>query len=293
MKTSLNYFFGKSPLTGTLKAIFISFWAILFLYPAFWHIMISDQVYRNMVVWRHDFGSVFTHILPFVDLKHRIYFPIHNAALKGKFAIIKSNPLGISSLNALDSYKLTPLCYSIYNKDVDGVNLLLEMGSNANIRIARQMTPLTVAAQLRLEKIAVALLENGATTDHIDVSGRAPIHYIIEMRLEKVLAKALSLGHSPSCKDGHGLTPLDYAIRADSLTMVGELALNGAPIKFSATPKSNYISNFLARWQQFKDPRRAIIAEDDWQRHELSKSAPAELPPGVSPKTFNDQKGNR
>lgn len=145
-----------------------------------------------------------------------------------------------TSPNARDRNGITPLFAAAYGDDWTTVGRLLREGADPNARVPSGSRvilsrmrgkgsaekwdiagwmPIHVAAYLRREEIARALVEAGAKPDARTPDGRAPLHLVFMNHYTDsgdvshgAMAEALAgMGADPNAKDGRGMSALDYA----------------------------------------------------------------------------------
>lgn len=278
----LRYFF--------LKAILAPLWIGFFLYPGIWHLLTSEEIYKRYGIWKKSFVLEDDKLIPYYDVYHKIIFPLHNAAIRGRLdRISEMTPELIQAqIDQLDCFSLAPLVYAIVGRKASEIEFLLQKGANPNTPTLYGDTPFILAIKRNDESAALQLLEQGASMSSFGNDRLLAAHLAIQAQMFKLVKRAILLEQNLDYTDENGLTTLDYAIKSKSLPMVIEIAMTGIEPKFSTSPSSNEISAFLRRWQIHGNLDDAIKAE---KRDVFSSPLPAELPQNVVPNTFIELRG--
>lgn len=288
MKKAKNNF---SLLGFILKAIILPVWIGIFAYPGLWHISIDDQIYMRYSVWRKSSLAISPQILPFADALHRLSYPSHNAAIRGKLERLQGLSQEHLKLETLDTFSMTPLAYAVAGGRMEEIEFFLNAEASPNTPLARGESALFLAIRRGQEKIALRLLEAGGRIDDRNNSGTPAIHLAVQCKMLKLVRQAIADKQPVDVKDAQNLNTLDHAIKSGSLSMVYEIAMAGVTPDFSVSPGNLEISGFLLRWQKTGNPVTAIEAETRSQFDPQALYPPAELPVNINPKTFIEIRG--
>ena len=251
---------------GTASLIVVVCWAIICLFPGYWHAECPGDVWGQLTDPRQDISKRWygnSPALPFADLYHQLFYPLHNAAMKNrmdKLTELLQSPRG---LNALDFAGMTPLHYALVFKRPAAVKTLLQGGVNPEIRDPKSQSPLWYALQIGNQAIISDLLAAGAKLDALHINRVTPLHLLIQRGHPGITAIAITAGVNLDLADSNGKRPIDYAIAADNLALVIDLACAGAAATFSETPRSPTIRLYLGLCAQLGDAKgaAAMLAE--------------------------------
>ena len=276
-----------------VRNMIVFFWLVLCIYPAIWHISLSDVSYRRYGMWRGYSKLVSENILPFYDAVHKYRYPAHNAIIRNRMEILTVIPKDQLKKDQVDNFNMTPLAYAARYGLEDALHYLLANGADPNIPVYHNMTALELAMRQGHTKLALMLLESGADATYADTAGVTCVHKAAAKNLDQLLAKMAELGQNLNVKDSAGLSPLDYAIEKSAEKAIIQLAASGAECSFLLSPKHDNIATFLKHWQEagtspFEMP---ILAESENRFYQPipEEDIPAELPVNVKPHTFRNR----
>lgn len=115
-----------------------------------------------------------------------------------------------------DGCKLTALHHAIYyNRDIDAIKLLLELGANVNVIDEDGVTPLHIAASLEGDnkELINLLIKYGASIKAKTVTlGHTPLHVAAKCNNIESLKALLTNGANIESTDNHQFTPLLIAV---------------------------------------------------------------------------------
>jgi len=99
----------------------------------------------------------------------------------------------------------------VERRDLLWVNFLLQKGANPDIRDAKGVTPLELAASLRFLEGMEALADAGANVDETNSTGETPLILAVHMRDTDMVKMLLDKGANPDKADSSGRSARDYA----------------------------------------------------------------------------------
>ncbi|NLF97957.1 MAG: ankyrin repeat domain-containing protein [Candidatus Riflebacteria bacterium] len=285
-----------SCLTSIFGLAFVIFWALVCIYPAFWHVMTDDPCYRRYGIWRVSSFTVGAVSVAFYDLYHRYLYPVHNAVIRSRADLLRQMTKSQLKSDQKDGFDMTALAYAARYGLKSELEILLANGASPDLITWNDMTATMHALDKGHYKIALYLVENGADASIANLNGKSAIHLAAQMNQDQIIAK---VAENPAnltkldVPDIKGLTPLDYAINKNSFRAIMQLAASGAECQFSTTPKTDEISVFLSNWQKSgeKPFTMSVSAESEGGYYStvISDKIPAELPENVKPETFRNR----
>jgi ankyrin repeat domain-containing protein 50 len=139
--------------------------------------------------------------------------PLHLACESGSLEpvdfLFETNKMDIE---VKDNQGRTPLLYSIFSKNLDTIQSLLNRGADIESGIHTGQTPLFFAVWFKdRSSIVSPLLMAGAKIDAVDHQGLQPIHRAAQNGCIEAVKILLDAGVLPNQKDTNGVTPLTYA----------------------------------------------------------------------------------
>merc|ERR1740130_1255318 len=143
---------------------------------------------------------------------------VHNAAIAGDAAKIKSLVEAGGQVNARDVTDVTPLHYAARVGKAESATALLEMKADVTaVTSDAGRMPLHAAAENGSVAVIQILLAAGAPLDAKDVRERTPLHWACCSSREEAAAALLDAGADVHVKSAAGYTP--YAMAQDWSTM--------------------------------------------------------------------------
>jgi len=178
---------------------------------------------------------------------------IDNKDYKGIEEALSNNPnlanegIPYDNLNTTKAHPLHRICDGVFSgkytdeEAVTMAKIFLEYGANINGNelIEKQDTPLTAAASLHADHVAIFYIENGANINHAGCHGGTALHWAAWCGRDKVVRKLIQQGAeiNKKCIDFKA-TPLFWAVHGlknggtnsmrDSLECVKILIQSGA-----------------------------------------------------------------
>lgn len=137
-------------------------------------------------------------------------------------------------------HEYAPIHLAVLTGKGDFVQWLLEQptGFYFEDRCKLQMTPFALAVSKGYKECAIALLNEGASTDVVDVAGRRILHHAVASKSLDVVRWALTLNDcGRNVQDGQGYTPLLLAAEQGSLEIAR--CLQEAGEKFREATRDN------------------------------------------------------
>ena len=131
-------------------------------------------------------------------------------------------------LNRQDKNGYTPLISAVLGKDEARVRKLLEAGVNTTLRDIDRETALSLAVDLKRERLVKLLREHGAESN--DYGGIAPPAAMLKAAADGALGSVLALrdnGVSCNVQDAEGNTPLILAVKGGHHGLVRALCRLG------------------------------------------------------------------
>jgi hypothetical protein len=153
-------------------------------------------------------------------------------------AALGSNPalanegLSYDSLNTTKAHPLHRICDGVFSGTyTDGeavkiAQLFLSYGSKVNGigLIARQDSPLTAAASLHADQVAMLYIKHGADIHHPGVHGGTALHWAAWCGRPTVIEALLNAGaHVNQLCIDFGATPLFWAVRGSKISNVSQI----------------------------------------------------------------------
>jgi ankyrin repeat protein len=141
-------------------------------------------------------------------------------------------PWGVSPNSGSFRYQTTPLHISSAFGQVGGVKLLLEKGTNVNIRNEVGETPLHYATGCGNIEVMKVLLENGANVGEKGTGCRTPLQWAAGNGRIKEAKLLLDYGADINQKGTNGYTALNAAVTAqpEQIEMIKFLLSKGADV---------------------------------------------------------------
>ncbi|MGB1251612.1 MAG: sigma-70 family RNA polymerase sigma factor [Candidatus Promineifilaceae bacterium] len=123
----------------------------------------------------------------------------------------------------------------------DLVMLLVEAGTDVNVRNKRQSTPLGEAISMNRPKVVQFLLENGADPNLAAHNGITPLHQAVIHNRPKLAQRLLEAGANVEATDQHGRSPLAWAYSKRAVEMVA--LLGGVSAEINPTMATPSVTN--------------------------------------------------
>lgn len=118
--------------------------------------------------------------------------------------------------------KETPIFYAIRSRHRDGVQSLLDLGADVNLRNVDGMTPLSIAVCMGCIRLTKMLLDHGALVNAKDLQGRDPLHHasrikywsilMVPPKVPEIVALLIQHGADVNSRDHLGYTPLHEVV---------------------------------------------------------------------------------
>lgn len=99
----------------------------------------------------------------------------------------------------------------VARRDLVWLNFLLQHNANANVRDAKGVTPIELAASLRFLEAIEALADAGANVDETNSTGETPLILAAHLKDADMAKLLLEKGANPDKTDNSGRTARDYA----------------------------------------------------------------------------------
>lgn len=99
----------------------------------------------------------------------------------------------------------------VARRDLVWLNFLLQHSANANVRDAKGVTPIELAASLRFLEAIEALADAGANVDETNSTGETPLILAAHLKDADMAKLLLEKGANPDKTDNSGRTARDYA----------------------------------------------------------------------------------
>jgi len=148
---------------------------------------------------------------------------LHVAAMKGYLNMCKLLVSQGASIDALDLFNNTPLCFALSRKQSEVARYLLDIGANPSV--------LHAPARDGDLRVCQKLLANGATIDALDSQNRTALWYAVKSGESSSTKYLLDNGANPNVRGGHlQNTILHAAVEENDLNMCQILVAMGANI---------------------------------------------------------------
>ncbi|XP_068670407.1 uncharacterized protein [Montipora foliosa] len=157
--------------------------------------------------------------------------------------------------NIRDQWGKTPLYKAVMQKNVPLVKLLLENKADANIRDQEGEIPLHEAVMLDDLPVVKLLLENKADANIVDLRGETPLHKAVRRRMSEPLVKLLLENKADAnIQDRLGNTPLHLCARYRVFDTSQMLIESGCNINLRNKKGETPSDIQTSRWQWSKRP---------------------------------------
>jgi serine/threonine protein kinase len=142
--------------------------------------------------------------------------PLHNAAGRGSFRMLKFFINNGAPLNTVNYYEETPLMRAALFGNREKMELLIENGADITLG-----TPLHKAVELKDLETATLLIKYNADINKTDEFGSTPLHYAVRIEGNSESVRfLLENGASTAIKDMDHKTPLDLALENENQAAV-------------------------------------------------------------------------
>ncbi len=135
-----------------------------------------------------------------------------------------------ANVNAVNSYKQTPLHYAFYKKSKEMAALLLDNGAHINCRNVWGNTPFYRAVRSGYMEGIQFLIQRGADINLPSASGKSPLHAAVGRADVTIVDLLLKHGADINSRDTWKQTPLFIAASTKAVELVKLLTANGADI---------------------------------------------------------------
>lgn len=160
-----------------------------------------------------DPAEAIVHILPPDEVKLKVEFVEDvmassdrlRALADGGEAGMEQAEAKVAEADAMEEHVAKMFSY-VRNADFEGVDTMLDEGVDVEVQDVNGNTPLAVAAQQGLKKIAKLLLRRGAKINTTNLAGNTVLHYCFTYSFESLGEYFISKGADDSVVNAAGLT---------------------------------------------------------------------------------------
>ena len=160
-----------------------------------------------------DPAEAIVHILPPDEVKLKVEFVEDVMASSDRLrALADGGEAGmvaaeakVAEADAMEEHVSKMFSY-VRNADFEGVDTMLDEGVDVEVKDVNGNTPLHVAAQQGLKKIAKLLLRRGAKINTVNLAGNSILHYCFTYSFEELGEYFISKGADDSLVNAAGLT---------------------------------------------------------------------------------------
>lgn len=166
--------------------------------------------------------------------------PLLNAAYSGQKVVVDFLIKKGADLDSLNTYKYTPLHYSILRRHIGVAEMLIKAGADPNISNVWGYTPLHTCAGRNFLKEAEFLIQNKAGVSTKNEIGETPLFAAVKSGQRDMILLLIKNGADVNARDNVGRTPV-FATADENSSVILELLINqGAKVditdKFGKTP---------------------------------------------------------
>ena len=156
--------------------------------------------------------------------------PLTLAANSGRKEVVEYLITKGADLNSTNTYKYTPLHYSILRRHIGIAGMLVEAGADVNVPNVWGYTPLHTCAGRNFLKEAKFLVENKAAIDSKNEVGETALFSAVKFEHKNMILFLLESGSDINATDSVGRTPVFATAERNSSEILKILAGQGAEI---------------------------------------------------------------
>jgi ankyrin repeat protein len=133
-----------------------------------------------------------------------------------------------SVLDTLDKNNCAPIHYAVFSKDIEKVNLILDLGGHPGLPGPGDRTPIHLAAKYGFHEILRFISFHLPDLEALDEQGYTPLHLAAKFGQRHTASQLVQLGVDIHSKGHHQETALDLATGAYHYVLAEFLVRNGA-----------------------------------------------------------------
>ncbi len=166
--------------------------------------------------------------------------PLTLAANSGQKEVVEYLITKGADLNSTNTYRYTPLHYSILRKHIDVAEMLINAGADVNFPNVWGYTPLHTCAGRNFLKVAKFLIEHEASVNSKNEVGETPLFSAVKFGLKDMILLLIQNGADVNARNNAGRTPVFATADRNSSGILRLLIDQGADVsvadKFGITP---------------------------------------------------------